>query len=58
MNDDVQGPSRTGKSQRIDRISAGALDPTWALMSQSHRKFPVTVSYFGSLREPLQRPAR
>ncbi|SHN24322.1 hypothetical protein SAMN05216268_12688 [Streptomyces yunnanensis] len=58
MNDEAQGPARTGKSQRVDRIAAGVLDPTWSLMSQSHRRFPVKVSYFGSLRGPLQRPAR
>jgi hypothetical protein len=58
MNDEARGPARTGRSQRTDRIAAGALDPTWSLMSQAHRKFPVRVSYFGSLREPLQRPAR
>lgn len=55
MQDEARGPARTGNSQRLDRVPAGALDPTWDLMSEAHRAFPVIVSYFDGLDEGAAR---
>lgn len=56
MQDEANGPARTGSSQRCDRVPARFLDPTWTLMSQAHRRFPVIVSYLDSWHGPLREP--
>lgn len=54
MHDEARGPARTGNSQRLDRVPAGTLDPTWTLMSEAHRTFPVIVSYLDGWHGPVR----